>query len=156
MTSLTLTHWSPDPFVLDTTRTYSQEDFGNGKPRGLWLSDESGDPGWREWCESEEFHCDGLAHATQFRLAESSRVLVLASPADLRAFTDAYKQSIQPGLRQHWIDWERVAEKHSGVLITPYQWECRLDFDMMWYYGWDCASACIWDLTAIERIEVTA
>ena len=34
----TLTHWSPEPFVLDTTRTYSQEGFGNGKPRRVVYS----------------------------------------------------------------------------------------------------------------------
>jgi hypothetical protein len=48
------------------------------------------------------------------------------------------------------IDWQRVAEQHQGIIITPYQWECRYSID--WYYIWDCASGCIWDPDAIESI----
>jgi hypothetical protein len=49
------------------------------------------------------------------------------------------------------IDWNKVAEEYQGIIIAPYRWEHRLD--MMWYYGWDCASGCIWDSKAIERVE---
>lgn len=35
---------------------------------------------------------------------------------------------------------------------APYQWECRLDRDTFWYYSWDCASACIWNLQAVRPL----
>ena len=25
---------------------------------------------------------------------------------------------------------------------------------LLWYHGWDCASGCIWDLKAIDSINV--
>jgi hypothetical protein len=36
------------------------------------------------------------------------------------------------------------------LLITPYIWSCRLDFN--WYYTWDCASGCFWDVSCLHRI----
>ena len=46
------------------------------------------------------------------------------------------------------IDWERVKEQYSGIIITPYCFDLRLDF--IWYYGWDCESACIWDTSILK------
>ncbi|QGJ95232.1 hypothetical protein QDA11_gp12 [Microbacterium phage Jayden] len=152
-----LTHWSPEPFVLDRERTYDQTEFGNGKPRGLWLSDES-DLGWKEWCESEEWGLGTLAHSTEFEPVEDHGLLIIPSAADLRQFTNIYRgHPVFRGaggtsLGSHWIDWERVAAKYTGIVITPYQWSARLDLDSMWYYGWDVASACIWNLDAIRQV----
>ena len=43
----------------------------------------------------------------------------------------------------------------DGIIIAPYQWYCRMTVD--WYYTWDCASGCIWNLDAIESVNaVTA
>jgi hypothetical protein len=49
------------------------------------------------------------------------------------------------------IDWVRVAAEYAGILIAPYQRPVR--HEIMWYYTWDCASACIWDTSIIERVE---
>ena len=37
------------------------------------------------------------------------------------------------------------------MFITPYQWELRFELD--WYYGWDVASGCVWNLSVIESME---
>jgi hypothetical protein len=29
-----------------------------------------------------------------------------------------------------------------------------LRMGLMWYYGWDCASGCIWDTSVIERVTL--
>ena len=50
------------------------------------------------------------------------------------------------------IDWNRVAKKYQGIIITPYIWERRLTTTCTWYYGWDVASGCIWDNKAIKEI----
>jgi hypothetical protein len=54
--------------------------------------------------------------------------------------------------RMSYIDWPRVAERFDGVIIAPYQWKHRLE--LMWYYGWDCASGCIWNARAVSCFEV--
>ena len=51
------------------------------------------------------------------------------------------------------IDWAEVASKYDGIIISPYQWSLRLDMEMMWYYGWDCASGCIWNISAIKELK---
>ncbi len=52
-----------------------------------------------------------------------------------------------------YIDWIKVAKQYAGLIIAPYQWGYRLEPGTHWYYGWDCASGCIWDASVIERIE---
>ncbi|QSM01207.1 hypothetical protein SEA_CRAZYRICH_12 [Microbacterium phage CrazyRich] len=147
-----LTHYSAEPLTLDLDRQYDQTGLGSGKPVGLWLSDES-DHGWKAWCESEEWGLSRLVHATEFEVV-SDRVLHLSTPEAIREFTRRYGSPLFAGGSSHWIDWGRVASEHDGLLITPYQWSCRLGIDTMWYYGWDVASACIWRLDAIRRVEV--
>ena len=29
----------------------------------------------------------------------------------------------------------------------------RLDMETRWYYGWDCASGCVWDASAVQSVE---
>lgn len=39
-----------------------------------------------------------------------------------------------------------------ATTITPYCWPARMDPDLIWYYGWDCASGCIWDASTIHQV----
>lgn len=148
----TLTHYTAEPFTLDRTRTYTQGSTPNGKPLGLWLSDDT-DLGWAEWCRSEEFHLHGLEHRTQFTIADDANILHLSTVAEIAAFTDEWgtDDPYVPDLRWRRIDWVSVAERYDGILITPYQWEARYEF--MWYSGWDVASGCFWNLDAIRELE---
>ena len=51
-----------------------------------------------------------------------------------------------------FIDWPKVAERYDGIIIAPYQWSRRLD-GPMWYYGWDCASGCVWRARAVLELK---
>lgn len=147
-----LAHYTAEPFMLDRTRGYLQPEFGNGKPVGLWLSDDA-DHGWKAWCQEEEWGLDRLVHRTSFRVAEGANVLHLATLSDLQAFSDEYRRTDIVALSRHYVMWERVVEEYDGVLITPYQWQARLDFDSMWYFSWDVASGCFWNLDAVEVVD---
>jgi hypothetical protein len=148
-----LTHHSRDPLAFDPTRTYDQtETRGWGKPRGLWLSDDS-DFGWKEWCEGEEWNLHGLASQQDFTLAPGANVLHIATAAELIAFDAEYSVPLYPESRYtRHPEWARVVEKYDGILITPLQYEMR--FDLTWYAGWDCASGCFWNLSALEEVTV--
>ena len=52
------------------------------------------------------------------------------------------------------MNYAKVAENYGGIEVTPYIWEKRLD--SMWYYGWDCASGCVWHRDAIKEIQLFA
>lgn len=158
------THFSPVPFTLDAERTYDNTTpTHNGKPRGLWLSNEA-EYGWREWCESEQFALGTLAHRTDFTITAGD-VLHLTTAEAIREFTAEYtvevgsmheNPDLDAILRSGTLDWGRITERYDGLAITPYQWSVRLDLDHRWYYGWDVASACIWSLGVLEPVREDA
>lgn len=123
------------------------------KPDGLWVS-VKGDEDWLSWCESQGFRLSSLVVSHEIVVTKQNRILHLDSPEDLHDFLSTYGASYFGSSKA--IDWSRVANHYQGIIIAPYQWECRLHRDHMWYYGWDCASGCIWDASAIELVRVLA
>jgi hypothetical protein len=126
------------------------------KPHGLWVSDED-DYGWSHWCTAEEFSLDRLMYEHLVELYPVNNILFIRSVEELDKFHDRYSIDIikdwiphYPS-RKDWLDWPQVYPLWQGIIITPYLWERRMDY--MWYYGWDCASGCIWDLSAIRSFQ---
>lgn len=143
-----LIHYSPEPLILDRLRDYGRE-HALFKPDGLWVSVE-GEYDWRWWCEAEEFALDRLAFATEVRLDPRANILILETLEALDNFNEDF--GIDDRLLSRRIDWARVATFYDGIIIAPYQWERRMT--LMWYYGWDCASGCIWNLHAVQSIAL--
>lgn len=149
-------HYTAKP--LSKIRSRAQNPKPTSKPNGLWLS--VGDA-WKQWCEGEEWRLDDLKYKYSIKLASSTSILWLKTITELDEFGVEYKR--QP----RWIpddnavisdltsfvDWKGVATKWQGIIIDPYQWQCRLSPSCSWYYGWDCASGCIWDSKAITSLE---
>lgn len=156
-----LKHFSDKPLSLsdlyDTELSVSASEFT--KPRGLWLSDESQFStgwSWAAWCNSDapDFIAGKIEHDVV--LFEDANVLLIKGQRAIDRFTRHY------GVQSTWrdtayaIEWDRVAKDYDGILITPYIFSRRLTPHTSWYYGWDCASACIWRPTkAIEAIAPT-
>lgn len=134
-------HWSEHPVVLDKKRQYGQQ--RSSKPAGLWF-DVNGD--WRRWCESESFGATRLAYRHDLA-PDLQRVLWLKNPDDIDRFTSEYR------IDRYKLDWHAVANQYAGIVIAPYQWTRRLAVCTLWYYSWDCASGCVWDLTAINAFR---
>lgn len=150
-----LVHYSKEP--LRKIRSAEQDNGFPHKPRGLWFSVEDGF-GWKEWCEAEEFAQDCFVHAHRIKIADKAKILHLKSADEIRTFTKNYegKSEVFSKLPSFFIeiDWRRVAEEYQGIVIAPYQWDCRLDMSCTWYYAWDCSSGCIWDAAAISEVEM--
>ena len=152
-----LIHYSREP--LTEVRSVAQRDThhpaGIGKPRGLWVSVE-GEDDWRAWCTSENFGIENLKWETEVFLADDARILRLSSAAEIDDFTRRYVRAHpdHPELRALQVpDWQEIEKSYQGIIIAPYCWQRRLSDHTFWYYGWDCASGCIWDATAIVRLE---
>ena len=137
-----LLHYSAKPLQFDPARKYPDDD--HWKPRGLWLSVE-GEQDWREWCESESF--GDLTHASEAKLIANPNVLIIDTIGKLDDFNKQYGGDDD---RTRSISWRPVKAAYDGIIIAPYRWERRLD--LMWYYGWDCASGVIWNLRAIASV----
>jgi hypothetical protein len=108
-----------------------------------------------EWVEGVEV----------YRLkVDESRLLRLTSEQAIHTFTEKYRAKIDDlpvwmagtrSISSMHIEWPKVAAEYGGIEIAPYQWSCRLDPDVSWYYGWDVASGCIWDASLITAIHTS-
>lgn len=155
MIDLKLRHYSDAPIgpILSVGQhNVTNLMFPYAKPRGLWFSVE-GEDDWKSWCLSEGFCLDRLTHVHEVVLDQSANILRLMSPDDIDWFGRRYGA---PGRRgyEHGIDWGRVADAWQGIIIAPYVWERRLARNASWYYGWDCASGCVWDATAVTSVTL--
>jgi hypothetical protein len=137
-TNTNLIHYSSNPELKLNPISYLQEI--NHKPIGLWFSIETE---WADWCTSEEFCLDKLKYEYLIKLKPSNNILHLKTPEDLDKFTYLYKSIFN-------INWPKLSQEYSGIIIAPYQYSRRF---LIWYYGWDCASGCIWNLDCIESIS---
>lgn len=147
-TSVRLIHYSDRPVELNAC-SYLQ--YRIHKPNGLWVSVEgySDDMNWRDWCLGEGFRLETLAYRHEVKLKNEVDILHLYDKADIEYFTKEY--GIEKGTQIHW---RKLAKLYKGIIIAPYCWACRLNPKTFWYYSFDCASGCIWDLSAIASFTL--
>lgn len=134
---------------IDLTRTYAQgHDI---KPKGLWYGI---DNEWLDWCEGnmEEWIKNEIIELD----VDLSKMLILETPDQLKAFSDKYSYEIIPHSTIKYIDWAKIAQDYSGIEIRNYydlkyydqfmRWE-------VWFMAWDVSSGCIWDLSIIKSFS---
>ncbi len=118
----------------------------NHKPQGFWYG--FGDE-WIEWAEfaGSEYRGEYIYEVD----IDGSNVLQIRDYSEIEEFTKEYKfeEQIIPGVIFH-IDWPRIASKYDGIEINPYISAARLDTKSAWYYSWDVASGCIWNMNKVK------
>ena len=136
------------------------------KPTGFWVSIEHPTEdyfGWKDWCQSEEWNQDGLQYKAIINVDPEASVLELPTIQDMYRFNKDYGVLEEDRrMRNPWsnsndlmyIDWDQVYEKYSGIFIYPYHHTLRLENNFMWYYGFDCSSGCIWDLSIVTGVTI--
>lgn len=159
-----LVHYADVPMTFDRSRVYEQhEPFGHLKPVGFWVS-VPGEDDWPSWCRQEEFCLDGLTCAHRVRLRREANILQIDTPQGIDTLHATYAVETDfdrkmgyrwdYDRRQYWaLDWRKVTADYDGLIIAPYQWTRRLN-GPSWYYGFDCASGCIWNTEAVESVEL--
>jgi hypothetical protein len=161
-------HWASKAVKL-RRRRYPQS--GHPKPNGLWF-DVNED--WKRWCEATDFRLEDLGYRHTVTLLDPSRILFLRNAKDIDAFTRKYKRSYFGSIQllqssqqnedfarqygrdlfgeiqaqfSNTIEWDQIAEIYSGIIVSPYSRSRRDTY--LWYYGWHCASGCIWDTSVL-------
>ena len=150
-----LIHYTNEKFSLEPRKydPYDQSKLSwQPKPNGIWVSVE-GEYDWKCWCESENYELEHLAVSYEIELKEDANILHLKTSEEIFEFTKAYKNPIRNYTYE--IKWDEVKAQHQGIIISPYRWDCRLSLEASWYYTWDCASGCIWDLDCIKEFKLS-
>lgn len=151
----TYSHWSDEP--LGDLFPREQGTLPYFKPKGLWLSVDGADD-WPAFCKKKVFRLDDFRHRAVVTLRPDANLIVLEDSPAMKGFTDLYQTPL-PGVPEWavmdrmFIDWQAVAEDFDGIVIPTYLWGQRFDRSTGWYYGWDCASGCIWQPRAIADIH---
>jgi hypothetical protein len=102
------------------------------KPPGMWYA--LGDA-WLDWCRTEQ---PGWVHRFTSEVElDTSSMLMISDVDQFDAFDHRWHIDDYPE-----INWPGVMETYSGLEISPYLHERRLE--SLWYYIWDCASGVIW------------
>lgn len=122
------------------------------KPKGLWWA--VGDS-WIEWCRGERFRTGTLQRTFKLDI-DDSKLLVIGRDMSLNEFEREFHYAMdferRSGISTHYaINWPKVAALYAGIEIPVYSWEHR--HELMWYYGWDVPSGCIWKQDALRGIE---
>ena len=132
---------------LDSIRSVStdKQPAKEWKPQGFWSGVQDS---WVEWMEREAPHWKGdNLYSVEI---DESKCLVID---DEQQFLDFSKKYGTRGNMGNMINWQKVAEEHSGIVIKDYFWKYRMSDAHAWYYTWDVASSCVWDNSAIKSIE---
>jgi hypothetical protein len=149
-----LLHYSAKPFTgpLKFTPQRGDEHAMLGKPSGLWLSAEGPDD-WRAWCEGENWYTQAMIYETEIVLKPDAPILQLRGAKALDRFTAEWSRPLPAIPSMNIIDWRGIAKRYHGIVIAPYVWARRLNGSARWYYGWDCASGCVWNPEAVAEIK---
>lgn len=132
---------------LDLSKRYKQPI--HFKPKGLWYAIGGS---WKRWSKREGY--DGTTDNRFLIDIDESRILRMSNLKQLISFTKKYAASIpEIGESASMIDWDKVSKDYAGIEINPYVHAARLNMKTMWYYGWDVASGCIWDLSIIKNYK---
>lgn len=150
--------------VIDKLETWNYKVFpqlGIGhKPNGLWVSieDFEDDQTWESWCIAHDFNINGLKYKYKISLKNDSNFIYLKNDEEILNFTNIYKKvpenPVFDDQSVFHIDWRSLYDLYDGIFIAPYSWSLRLHPITLWYYGWDCASGCIWNTDKIESFEL--
>lgn len=100
------------------------------KPKGIWYGIGLE---WIRWCKSEMPHW--LTPYIYKIDIDTSRLKKISTAEEIFSV---------PTIDDIFVEWSQFTE-YAGIEINPYIWECRLHIRTSWYYGWDCASGCIWN-----------
>lgn len=159
-----LNHWHGPDWQFEPNKDYGEQSDGTelgpwrcDKPSGLWLSNDT-HFGWKEWCDREEYGMADTESCTAFDVDES-RILMLDTSSP--EFGNIVSTMVRPhpphpNYGSPLTDWRSVAGGWCGVYMDEGAHAAYFDLDMRlphWVYGWDCASACVWDLGCIKPVE---
>ena len=145
-----------DKFDFNIEQKYNN-DNEKFKPNGFWFGCWNS---WQKWTSNEmpnlynqyiKVLSISFKHnvTTDILNSDPNKILVISTLNDFDTFTKKYH------IIDHIIDWGLVSQHYAGIEICrddpddPYFHERR--YTDMWWYSWDAASGCIWNLKPVIK-----
>jgi len=138
--------------ALDLTRTYTQtaEKLALHTPNGLWLSI-TGINDWEKYCLTNYYNLTNLKYEFQVKLKPQAKILILYNNAAFEDFEKKYGYNGKNHTSGLSIRWDEIIKNYQGFalpVVLP-----KSNNTGSWHDTWNCTSACIWDLQAVERFD---
>ena len=140
---------SSEPWTTFKPTLQVKPDYAGQKPKGLWYG--CGDS-WIEWVKQEmPKNLEKANYLYEVKLGEE--IIQISSDDEFDNFQSEFGFPL--GKRGPAINWKEIQEQeYNGIEICPHNWERREELD--WYYPWDVASGCIWNLSGVSDIVLLA
>jgi hypothetical protein len=141
---------------LDLERSYDPSGGFVNKPAGLWYGCGTA---WLDWLEGEGREPAPEEYQIWSLKIDMSKVKSITSQQNLQKFSYTNADySAYSGTGPVAVDWNRVAQKFSGIECCPYPVgeDLMIRYKFMWYAAIDVSSGCIWDTSAITNSMLVA
>ena len=118
------------------------------KPKGIWFGIGNS---WIDWLE---YNMPQWAQPSIMKVeVNMSKMLNIKKDKDLEAFAKKYTFK----KKDMWVaDWKSLAKDYDGIIMWIHPPSARMfgdDPNAIWY-GWDVPSGCVWNPSAIKKINV--
>lgn len=148
-----LAHYSMNYKMMPVNR--QQSVYPNMKPNGIWVSDDEANRIWPEVVLSRKMNRKHLNYRHRVMLSKGANIKYIHTIEQLDQFTLDFEAGLPWNRKGSFaIRWNLVAEHYQGIIITPYLLLRRYNPMTNWYWPWDCAGGCIWDVSAIEFFQM--
>lgn len=150
-----LYHYSREKLNFDSEFSYPSLLFpsflcGIAKPAGFWVSPDVKED-WPAFANTTEaMHKrfkPRFRYKTRIHLRDGHNVLIIRNNRQFLELEEKFTDRVE-GPFTRFLNIEKLRKQYDGLIITKYFWEFRMTSD--WYYTWDCASGCIWNLDVIK------
>ena len=140
---------SSEPWTTFKPALQVKPEYAGQKPKGLWYG--CGDS-WIEWVKGEmPKKLEEANYLYEVKLGEE--IIQISNDDEFDNFQSEFGFSSLD--EQVAINWKEIQEQeYNGIEICPYNWERRMNTN--WYYPWDVASGCIWNLSGVSDIILLA
>ena len=159
-TKTNLTHWADEEFVEKVLRGKGKPiSKGFMKPNGFWLSVNGS---WEEWLEGNWEGWLENKVCLKATLSDDINLFIIDSK---QTFIDKFKELTNHNYHrlEMFSKYETINLFHNEIkkhydgmwLKSEPFWRHRLDFNFMYFYGWDCESIVVWNREKISFKRMT-
>lgn len=119
---------------------------------GLWGSPVDCEFGWKEWCESEDFHTDTLDRYFVFKVKDGAKIFTVRKNDDISDYLcTPYMYTIEYMFPPKYIDFNKIMKEYDGMELIHEDNYSSLHYS--YFYSWDVDSIVVLNPDAIEVVD---